>query len=44
MTAIDTLEGITTSNESTLNVEDYKQKFYDAINDDLTALFNCPHL
>ena len=40
MTAIDTLEGITTSNESTLNVEDYKHKFYDAINDD----FNSPIL
>ena len=40
MTAIDTLEGITTSNESSLNVEDYKQKFYDAINDD----FNSPIL
>jgi len=40
MTAIDTLEGISTSNESSLNVEDYKQKFYDAINDD----FNSPIL
>ena len=40
MTAIDTLEGIKTSNESSLNVEDYKQKFYDAINDD----FNSPIL
>jgi len=40
MTAIDTLEEITTSNESSLNVEDYKQKFYDAINDD----FNSPIL
>ena len=40
MTAIDTLEGITTSNESSINVEDYKQKFYDAINDD----FNSPIL
>ena len=40
MSAIDTLEGITTSNESSLNVEDYKNKFYDAINDD----FNTPIL
>ena len=40
MAAIDTLEGIKTSSESSLNVEDYKQKFYDAINDD----FNSPIL
>jgi len=40
MTAIDTLEDIKTLGESTLNVEDYKQKFYDAINDD----FNSPIL
>ena len=40
MTAINTLEGIKTSGESSLDVEAYKQKFYDAINDD----FNTPIL
>jgi cysteinyl-tRNA synthetase len=40
MSAIDTLEGVKTSTESSLNVEDYKQKFYNAINDD----FNSPIL
>jgi cysteinyl-tRNA synthetase len=40
MTAIDTLEAIKTAGESTLDVESYKQKFYDAINDD----FNTPIL
>jgi len=40
MTAIETLEGIKTAGESTLDVESYKQKFYDAINDD----FNTPIL
>ena len=40
MTAIDTLEDIKPSGESSLNVEEYKQKFYDAINDD----FNSPIL
>ena len=40
MTAIDTLEGVKTSDESTLDVEAYKQKFYYAINDD----FNTPIL
>ena len=40
MTSIDTLEGIKISGESTLDVEAYKQKFYDAINDD----FNTPIL
>ena len=40
MAALETLEGIQVSDSSTLNVEDYKKKFYDAINDD----FNTPVL
>ena len=40
MTAIDTLETIKTTSESSLDVEAYKKKFYDSINDD----FNTPIL
>lgn len=40
MNAIDTLEGIAPSKESSIDVETYKTKFYDAINDD----FNTPIL
>ena len=40
MAALETLEGIQVSNSSTLNVEDYKKMFYEAINDD----FNTPVL
>jgi cysteinyl-tRNA synthetase len=44
MTAIDTLETIKTSGESTLDVEAYKQKFYDAINDDFNTPILIAHL
>jgi cysteinyl-tRNA synthetase len=40
MNAIDTLESIETSNESSVDVEAYKTRFYEAINDD----FNTPIL
>ena len=40
MTAIDTLETIKTTSESSLDIEAYKKKFYDSINDD----FNTPIL
>jgi cysteinyl-tRNA synthetase len=40
MAALETLEGIQVSDSSTLNVEDYKKMFYEAINDD----FNTPVL
>tara|TARA_B110000438_G_scaffold212747_1_gene204909 strand:- start:2902 stop:4365 length:1464 start_codon:yes stop_codon:yes gene_type:complete len=40
MAALETLEGIQVSDSSTLNVEDYKKIFYEAINDD----FNTPVL
>ncbi len=40
MTAINTLETIKTTSESSLDVEAYKKKFYDSINDD----FNTPIL
>lgn len=40
MNAIDTLEGIAPSKESSIDVKTYKTKFYDAINDD----FNTPIL
>jgi len=40
MAALETLEGIQVSDSATLNVEDYKKIFYEAINDD----FNTPVL
>ena len=40
MNAIDTLESIETSNESSVDIEAYKTRFYEAINDD----FNTPIL
>jgi len=44
MTALDTLEGIQVSSESTLNVDDHKKKFYDAINDDFNTPILIAHL
>jgi len=44
MTAIDTLEGIQVSSESTLNIDDYKKKLYDAINDDFNTPILIAHL
>ena len=40
MNALDTLDGIKVDSDSSINVEDYKNKFYQAINDD----FNTPVL
>ena len=44
MAALETLEGIQVSDSSTLNVEDYKKKFYDAINDDFNTPILVAHL
>ncbi len=44
MAAIETLEGIQVSDNSTVNVEDYKKKFYDAINDDFNTPILVAHL
>jgi cysteinyl-tRNA synthetase len=44
MTAIDTLGGIQVSSESTLNIDDYKKKLYDAINDDFNTPILIAHL
>jgi cysteinyl-tRNA synthetase len=44
MAALETLEGIQASADSTLNVEDYKKKFYDAINDDFNTPILVAHL
>jgi len=44
MTAIDTLEGVQVSSESTLNADDYKKKLYDAINDDFNTPILIAHL
>ncbi len=44
MNAIDTLESIETSNESSMDVEAYKAKFYEAINDDFNTPILIAHL
>ena len=44
MNAIDTLESIETSNESSIDVETYKTKFYEAINDDFNTPILIAHL
>ena len=44
MTAIETLEGVQVSSESTLNADDYKKKLYDAINDDFNTPILIAHL
>lgn len=44
MTAIDTLEEIETSNESTIDVKGYKEKLYKAINDDFNTPILIAHL
>ena len=44
MAALETLEGIEVSEDSTLNVEDYKKKFYEAINDDFNTPILVAHL
>ena len=44
MAALETLEGIQVSEDSTLNVEDYKKKFYEAINDDFNTPILIAHL
>ena len=44
MAALETLEGIQVSEDSTLNVEDYKKKFYEAINDDFNTPILVAHL
>lgn len=44
MTAVETLEGISVSAESTLDVESYKKKFYEAINDDFNTPILIAHL
>lgn len=44
MTALETLKGIQASEDSTLNVEDYKKKFYEAINDDFNTPILIAHL
>jgi len=44
MTALETLEGISISTDSTVDVEDYKAKFYQAINDDFNTPILVAHL
>jgi len=44
MNAIDTLESIETSKESSIDVETYKTKFYEAINDDFNTPILIAHL
>ena len=44
MTAIDTLEGIKTSSESTIDVKGYKENLYKAINDDFNTPILIAHL
>ena len=44
MTAIDTLEEIKTSNESTIDVKGYKEKLYKAISDDFNTPILIAHL
>lgn len=44
MAAIDTLDGIETSSESSLDVTDYNAKFYAAINDDFNTPILIAHL
>lgn len=44
MNAIDTLEGIAPSKESSIDVETYKTKFYEAINDDFNTPILIAHL
>ena len=44
MAALDTLENIEVTDSSTLNIEDYKTKFYEAINDDFNTPILIAHL
>ena len=44
MAALETLEGLTVSDNSTVNVEDFKTKFYSAINDDFNTPILVAHL
>ena len=44
MTALVTLEGISVSADSTVDVENYKKKFYSAINDDFNTPILVAHL
>ena len=44
MNALDTLDGIKVDSDSSINVEDYKNKFYQAINDDFNTPILVAHL
>ena len=44
LAALETLEGVQVSENTTLNVDDYKKKFYDAINDDFNTPILIAHL
>ncbi len=44
LSALETLEGVQVSENSTFNVDDYKKKFYDAINDDFNTPILIAHL
>lgn len=44
MNALDTLDGIEVDSDSSVNVEDYKNKFYQAINDDFNTPILVAHL
>jgi cysteinyl-tRNA synthetase len=44
MVALDTLEGLAVSESSTVNVEEFKTKFYSAINDDFNTPILVAHL
>ncbi len=44
MNALDTLDGIKVDSDSSVNVEDYKNKFYQAINDDFNTPILVAHL
>ena len=44
MVALDTLEGLAVSESSTVNVEEFKTKFYNAINDDFNTPILVAHL